>query len=748
MAQEEKRLKVLYYNHSAEVSGAEISLLLTISHMTGVDTRLVAPDGELLDRARGQHIEVIPVRSYRARMVKNPLVLLKGAFGTLRAGLELRRVVREESPDIVHANSIRAGLIAIIAVWNTSTKLFWHVRDNLPHNVVGRLIRTAAAWQVDQIIAISNAIRANFATSPKLQGKTITVYNGIDVNQKPGKSIRQELGVQEDRFVVGVVGQIAPWKRQHDAITAFSYLVQNVPDSELWIVGEPKFRDENVAYEKDLHRQVEGLNLQDKARFLGFRKDVMDIMMAIDVLLVPSENEPFGRVVIEAMLAGKPVIGTNGGGIPEIVVHGETGYLADLGDASAMGGLLLDLRRNDDLRESTGFSGRERVLSNFSICATMENIRHFYRQKIGVVSSSHQVRPKIAVIAFELPVSNRRSGGVSHFNHRLCNTLVEMGYDVTAFSNQERPSDAKYHVQPISRDAKGKENRFYRYYGAPIQGRCLSFCGYNLVISSGDDWAMKHRGVPWVRIMHGSSLREAQFSNHMVRKMNLYVMYALEVLSVQRSTVTLYNSKDTRNLYPQKMGSQVIHLPVDQRIFHPGVEKEQNPTILFVGGLDGRKRGRWLLHLFEAQIKPALPNSRLWMVSEDDKASPGVTYFGQLDTSTLAKLYRRAHVFCMPSTYEGFGIPYLEAMASGTLVVTTPNPGADEILHHGQYGCIVADEDLVSKLIDSLTHPDLYQDTVYRASQWAASHSWSSVINEYLTFARPTSSHVTLRYGE
>lgn len=384
MAQEEKRLKVLYYNHSAEVSGAEISLLLTISHMTGVDTRLVAPDGELLDRARGQNIEAIPVQSYRARMVKNPLILLKGAFGTLRAGLELRWVVREESPDIVHANSIRSGLIAIIAVWNTSTKLFWHVRDNLPHNVVGRLIRTAAAWKVDQIIAISNAIRTNFASSPKLQAKTITVYNGIDVNQKPGKSIRQELGVQENRFVVAVVGQIAPWKRQHDAIAAFSNLVQNVPDSELWIVGEPKFRDENVVYEKDLHRQVEGLNLQDKVRFLGFRKDVMDIMMAIDVLLVPSENEPFGRVVIEAMLAGKPVIGTNGGGISEIIGHGRTGFLVGIGDISGIATTMVLLSSNKELQQTFGEQGRQRAIQLFSLDFITQQINRIYVDLLNV----------------------------------------------------------------------------------------------------------------------------------------------------------------------------------------------------------------------------------------------------------------------------------------------------------------------------------------------------------------------------
>ena len=120
------------------------------------------------------------------------------------------------------------------------------------------------------------------------------VYNGVDVKQSPARSIRPELGVPPNRFVVGVVGHITPWKRQHDAIDAFAQVRKEHSDSELWIVGAAKFREENQRYEAQLRQQVESAGIRNNVRFLGFRDDVTNVMTSIDVLLVPSENEPFG----------------------------------------------------------------------------------------------------------------------------------------------------------------------------------------------------------------------------------------------------------------------------------------------------------------------------------------------------------------------------------------------------------------------------------------------------------------------
>lgn len=372
------KIKVLYYNHTGDVSGAEISLLLTISHMPdSVDTVLVAPEGELLERARKQGINVIPVTSHRARMSKNVITIIRGVVGTLTAGLRLRKMLRHLQPQIVHANSIRAGLIAVIAVMGLKITLIWHVRDILPTNLVGRLIRWVAAWRVHAVIAISKAIHENFASITKLRGKARVVYNGIDISFT-GKSIRPEFGVPDDRFVVAVVGQIASWKRQLDAIEAFSQFIVEHPESELWIVGEPRFRPENMRYEADLRERVRVLGLQGRIRFLGFRPDVMNVMSSIDVLLVPSDNEPFGRVIIEAMAVGKIVVGTNSGGIPEIVAHNHTGYIHDVGDVDEINQYLRKVAMGGHQSDMVEAS-RQRVRKMFSIDTVVGSILIIYR---------------------------------------------------------------------------------------------------------------------------------------------------------------------------------------------------------------------------------------------------------------------------------------------------------------------------------------------------------------------------------
>lgn len=390
----ESQPKVLFYNHSGIMSGAEICLLHTMRHMVDIQKLLVAPDGELLERARRCGMRVRVAKSYRARMRSNPVMILRGVLGTWMASRELRRIVMQESPDILHANSVRAGLIALMALWRKKhPKLIWHVQDNVPTNLIGKMIRILASRRVDVSFVISNAIRDNFATFDCLRKTTIVVYNGIDPGSDIGANIRNDFGVPEHRFVIGVVGQIAPWKRQLDALYMFKNLVCEVPDCELWIVGEPRFRSENTDYDSQLRCEAQAMGIAHQVRFLGFRDDVMNVMESIDVLLVPSENEPFGRVIIEAMLSGKPVVGTNAGGIPEIVKDGETGYLVAVGDVKGITQAILRLFHDTGLRVRFGDRARMICKECFSIQAQVRAMRAVYTSLANTKSRSGHHAP-------------------------------------------------------------------------------------------------------------------------------------------------------------------------------------------------------------------------------------------------------------------------------------------------------------------------------------------------------------------
>jgi glycosyltransferase involved in cell wall biosynthesis len=130
----------------------------------------------------------------------------------------------------------------------------------------------------------------------------------------------------------------------------------------------------------------------------------------------------------------------------------------------------------------------------------------------------------------------------------------------------------------------------------------------------------------------------------------------------------------------------------------PQREREKAPTVLFVGTYQRRKRGMLLVEAFRRHVLPVNPEAQLWMVSEDCPSFEGVIPLGRVSDERLVDLYHRAWVFCLPSSYEGLGIPYIEAMAAGLPVVATPNPGSRFVLGEGQYGMLTTEEQLGTAL--------------------------------------------------
>ena len=150
--------------------------------------------------------------------------------------------------------------------------------------------------------------------------------------------------------------------------------------------------------------------------------------------------------------------------------------------------------------------------------------------------------------------------------------------------------------------------------------------------------------------------------------------------------------------------------------------------------MHGRKRGRLLLDIFRRQIRPALPEAQMWCVCErpeDETEGDGVRWMGRIEQSTLVDLYRRAWVFCLPSTYEGFGVPYIEAMASGVPVVASPNVGAREVTHNGRDGILAEDSELGTRLLHLLQDASTRALWRQRGLQRAQDFSWGRVCQQY-----------------
>ena len=212
------------------------------------------------------------------------------------------------------------------------------------------------------------------------------------------------------------------------------------------------------------------------------------------------------------------------------------------------------------------------------------------------------------------------------------------------------------------------------------------------------------RARPHVRTMHGSSLQEALHIKTMRGRAAMTYYAACETIASCVADETVAVSRHTQRWLPWIR--TCIPNGVDLAAFSPG-EKSPHPTILFVGTYGQRKRGWLLVDAFGRDVLPRFPDAELWMVAEDSPSRPHVRPLGRVTASELQELYRRAWVFCLPSTYEGFGIPYIEAMASGTPVVATRNAGVAEVTAEGRYGLIVNDRELGPTIADLLDNRDL-----------------------------------------
>jgi phosphatidylinositol alpha-mannosyltransferase len=331
----------------------------------------------------------------------------------------------------------------------------------------------------------------------------------------------------------------------------------------------------------------------------------------------------------------------------------------------------------------------------------------------------------IAVVTFYLPPIDRIGSGVQ--THYLANAYVRAGHTVTMLSPYAyADADALYTPVKIS---CGNKNRTLQF---ALNLRKFDFSKFDLVHAGMDDWALLGVKKPFhIRTFHGSCFAEAMVADNLKSAIRMSWLGITEWLSCAVANKTVAVSQNTLKFIP--FCRDVIWNGIDKSIFFPSTTKSDHPSILFVGTLDSRKRGRLLLEVFQKHVQKKFPKAELWIVRETiDPNIPGVKILGSVTNEQLAELYRKAWVFCLPSSYEGFGVPYIEAMASGTAVVSTPNLGALEVTENGKYGRVVIDSELGSSICELLSNDDIRMELVALGLQRTQSLSWDSLINDYI----------------
>ncbi len=389
---------ILYLDHTAKMGGGEIALLNLV---TALDPALYRPlvvlaeDGPLAARLRAAGIEttVLPLDSALRDTRKDSL----GVRSLLRLGQvrqlfaysrELARWAQAHSVDLIHTNSLKSDIYGGVAGRLARIPVLWHIRDNINSEYLPGSVAFAfrlLSRLLPQVVVTNSQSTLN-QLWPRRPKTGAVVYSGVPLEivhdgyvQKPQDSADRP---EDDTAwghppVIALIGRIAEWKGQHVFLRAAAALRDRFPDARFWIIGAPLFGE--FEYEQALHTMAGQLHITDTVSFLGFRDDVAQLLFQIDIVVHASVlGEPFGQVVIEGMAAGKPLVATDGGALPEIVVPGETGYLVPMGSAEDMAAAIGRLLADPVGARAMGLAGKKRVERLFTISHTARKMEAVY----------------------------------------------------------------------------------------------------------------------------------------------------------------------------------------------------------------------------------------------------------------------------------------------------------------------------------------------------------------------------------
>jgi glycosyltransferase involved in cell wall biosynthesis len=300
----------------------------------------------------------------------------------LKPVLALRKLIREWNIDIVYTTTALT-IDGALAARTCGVPHIWHIKETVGRNgrvkfpLPDALLTRVFLGLSARVLVMTNFIGELFGNGRR-DPSVVVVNDGVDVKSfedaAGGSELRKKLGVGDDELLVAMVASLSStWKRHSLFIQSAKALASSYPRVRFAIFGpEPRYQS-NPAYNKPwqyfqgLRRQVEDSGLKDRFIWAGFHENIPEMMAAIDLVVHPCDIEPFGRLAIEAMAAGRPVIGPDRGGIAESVVHGETGLLVPAGNVTALADATARLIIDPDLRHRFGAAGRRHAEQSFSL---------------------------------------------------------------------------------------------------------------------------------------------------------------------------------------------------------------------------------------------------------------------------------------------------------------------------------------------------------------------------------------------
>lgn len=329
------------------------------------------------------------------RRWKFGMSLRGGAAQALRSGVHLPasmlglvRYARAEGIDIVQCSAVpRTGFLGMALARLAGARLLLHY-----HVIPGRYsgprgwVEKWVANRADRSVAVSKFLAGKIAKAGIPAGKIDVVVNGADCRRfnpsVDGSAVRQEFGIRPDEVLVLQLGRIIQQKRQEDLVRAFALARKEAPNLRLLLIGweDPRYTGPFPGYRAELEHIAAEAGIGDSLIIAEARPDAPHVVAAADIVAMPSVEDAWNLAVTEAMSAGKPIVGSLSGGIPEQIVDGVTGFLVPLYNVEALADCLIALAKDAELRQELGVAARQRAISLFDETHLSTDFEPIYEQ--------------------------------------------------------------------------------------------------------------------------------------------------------------------------------------------------------------------------------------------------------------------------------------------------------------------------------------------------------------------------------
>ncbi len=301
--------------------------------------------------------------------------------------VRLARIIRGFRPHVVHTHSFGASMTGAAAcAIARSGELVITIHNYPPGTGAMAPARQGQRWAFDKalqrasrVITVSEALRRDLLVAyPEVMARSTTIYNGVETHiavSRRRSEIRAEHALPTDGPLVGMVARLAPQKGILEFIRAARLVADSHPSVAFALAGDGPLKDDATKLSGELR-------LSERMRFLGHIDWVRELISAMDVLVISSLSEGSSVVAMEAMALQRPVVATSVGGVPEVVIEGDTGMLVSPGDAEALAGAVIEMLRDPERARQMGERGRQRAVREFDISDMIERTKAVYADVI------------------------------------------------------------------------------------------------------------------------------------------------------------------------------------------------------------------------------------------------------------------------------------------------------------------------------------------------------------------------------